>query len=121
MFTPITLNTWPRREIFYYFSQMAPTGYSLTVSLDVTELYLTVKNAGFKFFPAYLWLVNSICDELTGETTEEKRKDRRKYAACPVLFWFLFDDLGGMDRIFPKAYRKMTNDRDFLCFAQSLP
>ena len=38
MFTPIDLNTWPRREMFYYFSKMAPTGYSLTVSMDVTKL-----------------------------------------------------------------------------------
>ena len=63
MFTPITLNTWPRREIFYYFSQMAPMGYSLTVSLDVTELYRTVKHAGMKFFPAYLWLVTKNLNE----------------------------------------------------------
>ena len=38
MFTPIDFNTWPRREMFYYFSKMAPTGYSLTVSMDVTKL-----------------------------------------------------------------------------------
>ena len=64
MFTPIPLNTWPRREIFFTtFLQMAPTGYSLTVSLDVTELYHTVKNAGYKFFPAYLWLVTKNLNE----------------------------------------------------------
>lgn len=57
MFTPIDFNTWPRREMFYYFSKMAPTGYSLTVNLDVTHLRKTVKLAGLKFFPAYLWLV----------------------------------------------------------------
>lgn len=57
MFTPIDFNTWPRREMFYYFSKMAPTGYSLTVNLDVTHLRKTVKEAGLKFFPAYLWLV----------------------------------------------------------------
>ena len=121
MFTPITLNTWPRREIFYYFSQMAPTGYSLTVSLDVTELYHTVKNAGFKFFSAYLWLVNSICDELTGKNRRKTTGQPEKYAACPVLFCFFLVSLRGIGRIFPKAYRKITNDRDFLCFAQSLP
>ena len=38
MFTPIAFNTWPRREMFYYFSKMAPTGYSLTVNLDVTQI-----------------------------------------------------------------------------------
>lgn len=57
MFTPIDFNTWPRRELFYYFSRMAPTGYSLTTSLDVTQLRKAVKQAGRKFFPAYLWLV----------------------------------------------------------------
>ena len=38
-FTPIELRTWPRGQVFYYFSQMAPTGYSLTVEVDITHLY----------------------------------------------------------------------------------
>ena len=49
-FTPIDFTTWPRAEIFYYFSKMAPTGYSLTVNMDVTALRETLKEAG-KFFP----------------------------------------------------------------------
>lgn len=56
-FTPINLQSWPRGQTFYYFSQMTPTGYSLTVNLDVTKLKKDVKEAGIKFFPAYLWLV----------------------------------------------------------------
>ena len=63
MFTPIEFDTWSRRELFYYFSQMAPTGYTLTVSLDVTKLRKTVKQAGMKFFPAYLWLVTRCLNE----------------------------------------------------------
>lgn len=63
MFTPIDFNTWPRRELFYYFSKMAPTGYSLTVSLEVTRLRKTVKQAGIKFFPTYLWLVTRCLNE----------------------------------------------------------
>ena len=63
MFTPIDLNTWPRGQMFYYFSRMAPTGYSLTVTLDVTVLHKTVKRAGVKFFPAYLWLVTKCLNE----------------------------------------------------------
>ena len=63
MFTPIDYNAWPRREMFYYFSKMAPTGYSLTVNLDVTNLRKTVKEAGLKFFPAYLWLVTRCLNE----------------------------------------------------------
>jgi len=56
-FTPIDLSNWPRAQMFYYFSQMAPTWYSLTVNTDVTALRKTVKEAGLKFFPVYLWLV----------------------------------------------------------------
>jgi len=56
-FTPIDLQTWPRGQMFYYFSNIAPTGYSLTVNVDVTNLRRTLKGANCKFFPAYLWLV----------------------------------------------------------------
>ena len=57
MFTPIDLAQWPRGQMFYYFSKMAPTGYSLTVDLDATDLYRTLKAANCRLFPAYLWLV----------------------------------------------------------------
>lgn len=53
-FEPIDLQSLPRGEMFYYFSRMAPTGYSLTFSMDVTKLRQTLKKAGVKFFPAYL-------------------------------------------------------------------
>lgn len=43
--------------MYYYFSQMAPTGYSMTVEIDVTELVRVTKTRKIKFFPAYLWLV----------------------------------------------------------------
>ena len=56
-FTPIDLQSWPRGQMFYYFSKMVPTGYSLTVDMDVTELRQTLKEKGLKFFPAYLWLI----------------------------------------------------------------
>jgi len=56
-FTAIDISKWPRGEVFYYFSQMAPTGYSLTVEMNVTALLQTVKSNNIKFFPAYLWLV----------------------------------------------------------------
>ena len=55
-FTPIDLNTWNRGQMFYYFFKMAPTGYSLTVNVDVTKLKAVCKENGIKFFPAYLWL-----------------------------------------------------------------
>lgn len=56
-FTPIDIKAWKRGEQFYYFSEMAPTGYSITAELDVTHFRKVVKESGRKFFPAYLWLV----------------------------------------------------------------
>ena len=56
-FTPIDFSCWPRREVFAYFSRMAPTGYSLTVDLDATILRRTLRRAEVKLFPTYLWLV----------------------------------------------------------------
>ena len=35
--------------MFYYFSKMAPTGYSITVDLDVTRLLETLKENNRKF------------------------------------------------------------------------
>lgn len=57
VFTPIDLQAWKRGQMFSYFSKMAPTGYSLTVNLDVTKMRQTLKKAKLKFFPAYVWLV----------------------------------------------------------------
>ena len=42
-FTPIDLRSWPRGQMFSYFSKMAPTGYSITVNMDVTELKAAVE------------------------------------------------------------------------------
>ena len=36
-FAPIKMDTWPMAESFYYYSQMSPASYSLTVDIDVTK------------------------------------------------------------------------------------
>ena len=56
-FTPIDPTVWPRAQVFHYFSKMAPTGYTVCVEMDVTTLRKALKDAGKKFFPAYLYLV----------------------------------------------------------------
>lgn len=59
IFTELNLREWERAEVFYYFSKMAPTGYSLTVNVDITYMKAVLNRAGLKFFPAYLWLVTT--------------------------------------------------------------
>ncbi len=62
-FTSIDVQTWPRGQIFYYFTKMAPSGYSMTVDLDITVMKLALKNRKIKFFPAYLWLTTKIINK----------------------------------------------------------
>ncbi len=62
-FYPIDIQTWPRGQMFHYFSVMAPTSYSITVELDITHFKNTLKQQSIKFFPAYLWLVTKTLNQ----------------------------------------------------------
>ena len=57
VFTPVDRASWPRRQTFWYYTEAAPTAYSLTCRLEVTRTRQALKDAGLRFFPAYLWLV----------------------------------------------------------------
>jgi Chloramphenicol O-acetyltransferase len=57
VFHPIDMNSWPMAQAFYYYTKMAPTTYTVNVTMDVTNLRNTLKKQGYKFFPAYLYLV----------------------------------------------------------------
>ncbi|MFD1549175.1 chloramphenicol acetyltransferase [Levilactobacillus fuyuanensis] len=58
--TPIDMATWPRREYFYYFTKMMPTGFTLTVDLDVTATKEWLTARDLKFNAAYLYLVSKV-------------------------------------------------------------
>lgn len=62
-FHPIDIRKWERGEIFYYFSKMAPTSYSITVSMDVTEMRKNLKSRELKFFPSYLYIVTKLLNQ----------------------------------------------------------
>lgn len=57
-FQPIDMKTWVMAQTFYYYTQMAPTGYTINVNMDVTILREELKAKGYKFFPAYIYLVS---------------------------------------------------------------
>jgi chloramphenicol O-acetyltransferase type A len=62
-FNGIDLQKWPRSQMFHYFTQIAPTGYSLTNNVDITIMRKTLKAYDLKFFPAYLWLVTKTLNQ----------------------------------------------------------
>ena len=105
-FTPIDLQTWPRGQMFYYFSQMAPAGYSMTVQVDVTALRKTLKEAGRKFFPAYLWLVTKNLNRQTEFKVAEKDGVLGFYDSLTPLYASFHEN----DHTFSLMWTEYTDD-----------
>jgi len=63
-FIPIDLATWARRDYFYYFTKMQPTGFSVTANLDVTTMQQAAKAQGFRFFPTFLYLTTKVISQM---------------------------------------------------------
>ena len=83
-FTPVDFENWPRAQMFYYFSKMAATGYSLTVEVDITKLRKTLKDKNLKFFPAYLWLVTKNLN-IQNSGTAQQELYRLYFTYYPLL------------------------------------
>lgn len=63
-FHPMDIPSWPNAEAFHYYTQIAPTTYSVNVSMDVSVVRRALKEKGYKFFPAYVYLVTrAICKQ----------------------------------------------------------
>ena len=112
-FIPLDFATWPRREQFHYFSKMAPTGYSLTVELDVTHLLHTLNSAGLRFFPAYLWLVTKNLSMQQEFKIAEKDGQLGYYEALTPLYATFHDD----DKTFSLMWTPYEDD--FRAFHQA--
>ena len=109
-FTPIDLQTWKRGQIFYYFSKMAPTGYSLTINLDITKMKASLEDAGLKFFPAYLWLVTKNLNAQQEFRIAEKDGQIGYYDHLTPLYATFHED----DKTFSLMWTEY--DDDFSCF-----
>lgn len=105
-FTPIDLQTWPRGQMFYYFSRIAPTGYSITVNVDVTDVRKALKEVGMKFFPAYLWLVTKNLNRQTEFKVAEKDGVLGYYDSLTPLYASFHED----DHTFSLMWTEYTED-----------
>lgn len=103
-FTPIDLQTWPRGQMFYYFTKMAPTGYSLTVNLDVTSLHEITKKSNIKFFPTYLWLVTKNINKQVEFKVAEQDGILGYYDSLTPLYATFHDD----DKTFSLMWTKYS-------------
>ena len=62
-FHPIDMASWPMAQAFHYYTRIAPTSYTVNVTMDVTAMHAVLKEKGYRFFPAYLYLVTTALDE----------------------------------------------------------
>lgn len=110
IFTPIDLRTWKRGGMFYYFAKMAPTGYSLTVKLDITEMKAALDKNNLKFFPAYLWLVTKLLNRQEEFRIAEKDGQIGSYDFLTPLYAVFHED----DKTFSLMWTEF--DEDFRSF-----
>lgn len=59
VFNSIDRATRSMAQQFYYYTEMAPTIYTVNVTLDVMILRKTLKANSYKFFLAYRYLLTS--------------------------------------------------------------
>lgn len=59
MFKTIDVDTWPRKEIFYFFRDFEDPFFNMTANVDVTRLYEVCKRKGYSFSLAALFCSQS--------------------------------------------------------------
>lgn len=60
----IKLRTWPRRDIFSFFSALDQPFYSVCFRVDVTQLHTYTKTHGLSFYYAMTYLVTQAVNEV---------------------------------------------------------
>ncbi|CAH2715890.1 Chloramphenicol acetyltransferase [Neobacillus rhizosphaerae] len=67
-FNKIDLDNWKRKEIFnHYLNQQ--TTFSITTEIDISVLYRNLKQKGYKFYPAFIFLVTNVINSNTAFRT----------------------------------------------------
>lgn len=63
-FKQIDLNNWPRRECYEHFINNAGCSYSITINMDISNLYNYLKENSIRIYPAFTWIVSKAVNQL---------------------------------------------------------
>ncbi|MHA3067222.1 CatA-like O-acetyltransferase [Lacticaseibacillus saniviri] len=91
-FTPIDMASWPRRDYFYYFTKMMPTGFSVTADLDITATYKLTKQYRYHFFAVYLYIVTKLISEQPNFMVAEQDGVIGQYDVLTPAYSIFHDD-----------------------------
>lgn len=57
-FNIINMDTWDRKDCFNHFFNNAKCTYSITVNIDITNLYNYIKTNKLRLYPTFTWVVS---------------------------------------------------------------
>lgn len=60
----LDMNTYKRKDHFEYFRSLAYPYVGVTVDVDITSFFKTIKEKKYPFFLSFLWCVNQACNEI---------------------------------------------------------
>lgn len=92
---------------------MAPTGYSLTIDIDITNMRSALKSADMKFFPTYLWLTTKMLNQQTAFKIAERDGKLGYYNTLTPLYASFHED----DKTFALMWTEYTDH--FVAFYQT--
>lgn len=118
-FHKIDLKRWDRSQYFYYFTKMLPTGYSISVNIDVTNTYNRIKSKQRKFFPAYLYVASKIISEMNEFRVASLNDELGYYEVLHPSYAILHKDDNTMSNMwteydddFDTFYKNYMNDQN---------
>ena len=58
-FSKIDIESWERKEYFLHYYNGVRCTYSVTVNVDITEIYNRVKDNGLRLYPTLIWWISN--------------------------------------------------------------
>lgn len=63
-FIEIQMEQWPRKAHYEHYKNNIPCSYSITVDIDITNLLIRLKERGMKSYPAQVFMISSVVNQL---------------------------------------------------------
>lgn len=105
-FIKIDLDNWKRKEIFNHFLNQQTT-FSITAEIDISVLYRTMKQKGYKFYPVFIFLVTSVVNSNTAFRTGYNSEGVLGYWDKLDPLYTIFDS---QSETFSGIWTKVKND-----------
>lgn len=106
-FTLINMDTYERKEHFYHYKNINNCSYSLTYSIDVTNLIEKCKKYNYKFYPTFIYIVSKSINSIKEfRMTLDDNGNLGFYDEVSASYLIFHKD----DKTFSSAYTKYNSN-----------